>query len=173
MELLRETVRPEWIDYNGHLYDGYYAVVFARAVDAFLVLVGLDETTRRATRHTIYTMETHVRFLREVKLAAPLAVTAQVLEVDAKRARLFLTMHDLGRDRDGHAAAPGEAADPGRALIAATSEQLLMSIDQSGEAPHSAPWLAETAAILDRLAAGHAGLPVPEAAGRGIAIRRR
>ncbi|MDQ0472448.1 thioesterase family protein [Labrys wisconsinensis] len=155
MHLLRETVRPEWIDYNGHLYDGYYAVIFAKAVDEFLEHVGLDADTRASTRRTIYTLETHVRFLREVKLGAPLAVTAQLLEVDAKRARLFLEMHDTARD-----------------ILAATSEQLLMSIDQSGEQPRSAPWLETSAAILEDLARQHAGLPVPEAAGRGIAIRR-
>ena len=155
MILTEGAVRKEWIDYNGHLYDGYYAVIFAEAVDAFLDRIGLDHTGREATRHTIYTLETHVRFLREMKLGAPYRVSAQILDLDHKRARVFLTMHDPARD-----------------ILAATSEQLLMSIDQSGEEPRSAPWLPATAAILGDLARGDASLPVPEAAGKGIAIRR-
>ncbi|MDQ0392512.1 thioesterase family protein [Labrys monachus] len=155
MHLLDETVRPEWIDYNGHLYDGYYAVIFARAVDVFVERIGLTAEVRQATRHTVYTLETHVRFLREVKLGAPLAVACQVLEVDAKRVRVFLSMRDTSRD-----------------VLAATSEQLLMSIDQGGEAPKSAPWLAESGTILAALAREDAGLPLPEGAGRSIAIKR-
>ena len=31
---LRQRVRPEWIDYNGHLSEGYYVVVFGFATDA-------------------------------------------------------------------------------------------------------------------------------------------
>lgn len=155
MHLLRETARPEWIDYNGHLYDGYYAVIFAMAVDEFLVAVGLDAETRRETKRTIYTLETHVRFLRELKEGAPLQVSARLIEFDAKRARLFLTLTDTARD-----------------VVAATSEQLLMSIDQSGEAPRSAPWLAASLAVLEALRDQQAGEPVPEAAGQGIRLKR-
>lgn len=155
MVLTEGTIRPDWIDYNGHLYDGYYAVIFAQATDEFLVQAGLDEATRTLTRHTIYTLETHVRFLREMKLGAPYRIEGQVLDLDGKRVRLFLTMHD-----------------PDRGLVAATSEQLLMSIDQSGDAPRAAPWLEGSAARLKALADDHAGLPVPEGAGKGIAIRR-
>jgi acyl-CoA thioester hydrolase len=154
MHLLDETVRPEWIDYNGHLYDGYYAVIFAKAVDEFLPRVGLTPAVREATRHTIYTMETHVRFLWEVKLGTPVSVTAQLLDLDAKRVRLFLSMHDKVRN-----------------IVVATSEQLLMSIDQTDEA-HSAPWLPESQRILESLRAEHAALPVPRDAGRSIAIKK-
>jgi len=155
MHLLDETARPEWIDYNGHLYDGYYGVVFARAIDAFIERIGLTAAVREATRHTVYTLETHTRFLREVRLGAPLAVACQVLEADGKRVRVFLTMRDTGRD-----------------ILAATSEQLLMSIDQGGEMPKAAPWLPESGAVVAALAAKHAHLPAPEGAGRSIAIRR-
>ena len=154
MHLLDETARSEWIDYNGHLYDGYYAVIFARATDEFLLRIGLTPAVREATRHTIYTMETHVRFLWEVKLGTPLAVTCQLIELDAKRVRLFLSMRDKLRD-----------------IVVATSEQLLMSIDQTGEA-HSAPWLPESLRILEGLRAEHAALPMPKDAGRSIAIKR-
>ncbi|WP_448953990.1 thioesterase family protein [Labrys neptuniae] len=154
MHLIDETVRPEWIDYNGHLYDGYYAVIFAKAVDEFLMRVCLTPAVRETTRHTIYTMETHVRFLWEVKLGTPISVTCQVLELDAKRVRIFLSMHDKTRN-----------------LVVATSEQLLMSIDQT-EQPHAAPWLPQSAAILEGLLKEHAALPIPKDAGRSIGIKR-
>ncbi|MGJ4857440.1 thioesterase family protein [Labrys sp. KB_33_2] len=154
MHLLDETVRPEWIDYNGHLYDGYYAVIFAKAVDEFLGRVCLTAAVRETTRHTIYTMETHVRFLWEVKLGTPVSVTCQVLDLDTKRVRIFLSMYDKVRN-----------------LVVATSEQLLMSIDQT-EQPHAAPWLPQSAAVLEGLLKEHATLPMPKDAGRSIGIKR-
>jgi acyl-CoA thioester hydrolase len=151
---LHETaVIEEWIDYNGHLYDGYYAVLFAKAVDAFLDAVGLDAATRESMRRTIYTLETHVRFLAEVKLGDSVVISAQVLEADEKRARLFLEMRNRG-------------------VLAATSEQLLMSIDQSGDRPRSASWLDGTAAALAELRRSQGDLPVPAAAGQGIRLKR-
>ena len=155
MHLIDEAARPEWIDYNGHLYDGYHAVIFARATDEFLLRIGLTPEVRAQTRHTIYTLETHVRFLREVKQGAALKVDCQILELDRKRVRVFLTMQDVGRD-----------------ILAATSEQMLMSIDQSGPEPKSAPWLEESAKVLEALAKLDAQLPLPDGAGRSIAIKR-
>ena len=155
MHLIDETARPEWIDYNGHLYDGYYAVIFAQATDEFLLRIGLTPEVRAQTRHTIYTLETHVRFLREVKVGATLRISCQLLDSDAKRARLFLTMQDVARD-----------------ILAATSEQMLISIDQSGAEPKSAPWLPESAGAIQELSKLHAQLPLPDGAGRSIAIKR-
>lgn len=155
MRLFDGRVRSEWIDYNGHLYDGYYAVIFANATDEFLVRIGLDGPTREATRHTIYTLEMHVSFLKEMKLDAAFSIDGQILDHDHKRVRLFLTMHDVARD-----------------LVAATCELMLMSIDQSGEEPRSAPWLAATAGLVEGFAREDAGKPMPETAGRAIAIRR-
>jgi acyl-CoA thioester hydrolase len=155
MRLAEGTVRPEWIDYNGHLYDGYYAVIFAEAADAFLDAVGLDQAGRGATGRTIYTLETHVRFLAEMKQGAPYRVDGQILDHDHKRVVLFLTLVDTVRD-----------------IIAATSEEMLMSIDTAGDAPRSAPWLPAQAEAIGRLAEEHAGAPAPDGAGRGIGIRR-
>ena len=34
------VVPPEWIDYNGHLTEGYYGVAFGQASDEVLVNLG-------------------------------------------------------------------------------------------------------------------------------------
>jgi acyl-CoA thioester hydrolase len=154
MHLIDETVRPEWIDYNGHLYDGYYAVIFAKAVDELLMRIGLTAAIRETTRHTVYTMETHVRFLREVKLGTPVSIECQVLDLDTKRLRVFLSMYDNVRK-----------------IVVSTSEQLLMSIDQTDE-PHAAPWLPQSGKILEGLLRDHSASPMPNAAGRSIGIKR-
>src|SRR5256885_3234939 len=54
LDRYRDRVRPEWIDYNGHMNMGYYLVVFDFATDEFLDWVGLDEPHRRQHRVTTF-----------------------------------------------------------------------------------------------------------------------
>ena len=41
-------IEPQWIDYNGHLRDAYYTLVFSQAIDALMDEIGLDAATARA-----------------------------------------------------------------------------------------------------------------------------
>ena len=61
------TVKPEWIDYNGHMQDAFYGLVFSYAVDALQDDVGFDRKYREETGNTIYLVEEHKFFLNEVK----------------------------------------------------------------------------------------------------------
>ena len=42
-------VLPAWVDYNGHLNDAYYLVIFSFATDRFMDRIGLDAAGRAAT----------------------------------------------------------------------------------------------------------------------------
>jgi len=92
------TVKPEWIDYNGHMQDAYYGLVFSYAVDAFQDWVGFDAAYRTATDCTIYLVEEHKYFLREVKESDPLAVQIGVLGVSQKVFHLHCVMQSDGHD---------------------------------------------------------------------------
>lgn len=63
----RDTVRAEWVDYNGHLRDAFYLLIFSFATDALLDAIGLDDAARRARGRSVYTLEAHVNYLREIK----------------------------------------------------------------------------------------------------------
>jgi carnitine 3-dehydrogenase len=137
-------VRPEWIDYNGHMTDSRYLQVFGDATDALLRYAGVDEGYRKSGR-ALFTVETHVTHLSEAHALDALYVTSRVLEVDEKRVRLF---HSLYRRRD-------------EALVA-TAEQLYLHVSAGKAAPMDA-------AVRDTLAAVHASqarLPLPAQAGR-------
>ncbi len=86
------TVKPEWIDYNGHMRDSNYALVFSLAVDALQDEVGLDTTYRERTGCTIYVLEDHKFYLKEVKQGDQLRVLTHVLGVDDKRFHLYMIM---------------------------------------------------------------------------------
>ena len=69
-------VEPAWIDYNGHLNMAYYHVLFDRAVDEAYELLGIGLDYVKKRRHSLYTAEVHVRFLRELQAGDPVRVTS-------------------------------------------------------------------------------------------------
>ena len=95
IEEFRQHVRPEWIDYNGHLSEAYYVLVFGFATDAVMDRIGLDETYRRDTGCSLYTVEAHVRYLREVAPDSELVVTSRIVGTGAKKLRLC---HEMAVD---------------------------------------------------------------------------
>jgi carnitine 3-dehydrogenase len=96
LRLLETHVRPEWIDYNGHMTDSRYLQVFGDATDALFRYAGIDEAYRRSGR-ALYTAETHVVYKAEAHSQQPLYVLSRVLELDEKRVRV---LHSLHRTRD-------------------------------------------------------------------------
>lgn len=89
----RDSVHPEWIDYNGHLSEPYYVLVFGDATTNLMETIGLGERYRADTGSSLYTVEAHVRYLREVPLGADLLVTTSVVSVGAKKVRLCHGMY--------------------------------------------------------------------------------
>ena len=92
------TVKPEWIDYNGHMQDAFYGLVFSYAVDALQDDVGFDRKYREKTGHTIYLVEEHKFFLNEVKEGDDLDVSIHVIAAKSKLFHLYAIMHSQGRD---------------------------------------------------------------------------
>lgn len=150
--LLRAQTRPEWLDYNGHVRDAYYLLVFSHAVDALMERIGMDAAARERGGHTLYTAELHLRYLREIRQQAELRVEGRLLERDAKRLRLYLSLH---RDEEADAAAG--------------CELMLLNVDPG--LGRSAPYSAPVRHSLDALARRQAGLPWPEDCGRRIEMR--
>jgi acyl-CoA thioester hydrolase len=148
-------VDPAWVDYNGHLNDAYYMVIFSYATDGLMARAGLNAAGRTATGHTLYTLEVHLNYVQEVHEGVAVEVRTQILGVDAKRVQLFHTLH---RQDDG--------------ALLATNEQMLANIDVTNAAtgPKTAPFLPAVADFLLPLAQAHAGLPRPANAGRSIAL---
>lgn len=106
LEIHRGCVDASWIDYNGHMSEGYYAVAFGDATDAYLAHAGFSQRYRRDNAATFYTVETHIRYLRELKLGDPIVVRTTVLGVDARKVHLH---HSLVHAQAGFEAATQEA----------------------------------------------------------------
>jgi acyl-CoA thioester hydrolase len=85
-------VRAEWVDYNGHLRDAFYALIFSHAIDALMDHIGLDAAGRARHRSSLYTVETHIRYLHEVRGGARVRVATRIASHDAKRLRVEQSM---------------------------------------------------------------------------------
>jgi len=133
--LYRTPISREWIDYNGHLRDAYYSLIVSLASDALMDRVGMDEAYRLRTHCTLYTLEMHLHFLREVKQSDTVEVSVRILGVDRKRIHAAFDLRC------------GRFPDP-----VATAELMLLHVHQ-GEKPAAAPFPPEVAAALDSLAA--------------------
>ena len=95
----RAFVRPEWIDYNGHMNVGYFSVVFDVAADAFLEFLGFTQPFRKQNGSTTFALEQHLHFLREVNEGDALRFEARLLDFDAKRFHFYQEMFRVGDDR--------------------------------------------------------------------------
>ena len=137
-------VRPEWIDYNGHMTDSRYLQVFGDATDVILRGAGVDEGYRAGGR-ALFTAESHVKHHAEAYAQEALYVTSRVLAVDAKRVRFW---HELRRSADD-----GLVASAGQLYLhVQTSPVRVAAMDE--------PVLRQLSALQAR----QAHLPLPPAA---------
>ncbi len=146
-------IEKEWIDYNGHLNMAYYNVLLDRCSDEAFALMGMGPAYATERRLTSYTAEVHICYVRELHLGDRVTATVQILDHDEKRVRYFQELRHV----DG--------------WLAATSENLILHVDMDG--PKVTPFPSDVKAKIEAMAKAHAGLPVPERAGRSIAIRRK
>lgn len=152
LKLYKDVVRENWIDYNGHLNDGYYAVSFGIAVEDFLKHVDLHTNYLAETNCTIYTVEAHINYLRELKVGTAIAVSCQVLGFDAKRLHLYQEMYNAEEN-----------------YLAATYEGMFLHIDQNILKATAMP--EDRQATLASILTEHDKLGIPERAGRSIGLK--
>jgi carnitine 3-dehydrogenase len=145
-------VRPEWVDYNGHMTDFMYGHLFGEAMDALYRTVGIDDASRKGGR-MFYTAETHTKHFGEAKVGEPLYATTQVLAVDDKRLHVFIRLY---RRRDD-------------ALIA-TGEQMHLYVDTTQ--PKAVAMESALKGKLEGLRKAHAELPHPPEAGQPVGTRK-
>lgn len=151
---LETEVRAEWVDYNGHMNDSAYAIVFSRATDMLMDWLGIDAAFRAEYRHTLFTLETHIRYLRQAHEGERLAVDAVLLDHDGKRLHALFTMRQ---------------EDDGASL--ATCESMLMNMDQVTGRP--APFLDPVFERVDAMRTLHGCSVRAAGVGGSIGIPRR
>jgi len=147
----RTPVQEDWVDYNGHLRDAFYLLIFSYATDALMERIGLDEGSRGQSGNSLFTLEAHINYLHEVKLGTEVWVQTQIIGFDRKRLHVYHSLHRAGFDQ-----------------VLAASEQMLLHVDLAG--PKSAPFGERSVALLNELANSQHDLAQPQYIGNVIRL---
>ncbi|WP_095050252.1 MULTISPECIES: thioesterase family protein [unclassified Pseudomonas] len=145
------TIIPDWVDYNGHLRDAFYLLIFSYATDTLMDRLGMDSNNREASGNSLFTLELHLNYLHEVKLDTEVEVRTQIIAHDSKRLHLYHSLHKVGDEQE-----------------LAGNEQMLLHVDLAG--PRSATFSADTLSRLQSIVAEQKDLPAPAYIGRVIAL---
>ncbi|GAK10758.1 thioesterase family protein [Geomicrobium sp. JCM 19039] len=114
-------VQSDMVDYNGHMNDASYSLVFSESLDALMETTGLDASGRERHAYTIFTLEAHIRYLQEAHEQQALRTTVTILDQDAKRMHLWFEMENEDGD------------------TIATSEQMVMGMSTTTGRPGPFP----------------------------------
>ena len=109
------------------------------------------EAYTSATGNSLFVVETHTLYEREVSMGERVRVRGHLLGADAKRLHYALEMHKAGDER--------------RAAV-----QELMALHIGMSARRAAPFPPDRQARIGEIAAAHARLPRPPGLGRRIAL---
>ena len=153
IDLHREIVQNTWVDYNGHMNVAYYVLVFDHATDALLDFAGLNHTHREKTQNSVFVVESHLTYEKEVMEGDELRVTTQILDMDAKRLHIFHRMHLIDNND-----------------LVATNELMILSVNLTTR--KVSPFADKVAANLNRIMLSQKLIPSPLQAGQSIGIRK-
>jgi carnitine 3-dehydrogenase len=145
---IQGQVRPEWIDYNGHMTDSRYHQVFGDAMDALCRRVGIDEDYRKRVG-MYYTVETHTMHHSELKVGEPFLVKTRLVSLDGKRLRVFHSLHRTSNQE-----------------LIATGEQMHLHVGVTSGRTEAAPQ--HILDLLEGIRTAQAADPAPEQLGRSV-----
>ena len=147
----KTQVHADWVDYNGHMRDAFYLLIFSYATDALMDRIGLNSANREATGNSLFTVELHLNYLHEVKVDTYVEVQTQIIGYDNKRIHLYHSLNLICSEHE-----------------LAGSEQMLLHVNLEG--PQSTPFSEDTLNKLKILATNQSDLPKPKYVGRVIGM---
>lgn len=134
MLTLRRTCPGTWVDFNGHMRDAFYVLLISFANDQTMEELGMGPRYLSATGHTLYNLDTRIKYRKEAYAGDPLVVEMHLIASDAKRLHLHSTIrHETTGD------------------VLAVNESVLMHVNQTGGAdgqPAAAPFPPDIAELV-------------------------
>lgn len=155
LRMSRQTVLPEWIDYNGHMNVAYYVMALDHAFDELLEdWIGIGESFVARSRIGPMSLQAQTFYIAEMVEGEAFHVDIQLIDFDEKRFHFY-----------------GEMIAESDGRLAAAYEGLSMAVDLEARRPTPYPdWALER---FQAMTDAQAGLPVPERVGKPIKIRRK
>lgn len=147
------TVKPEWIDFNGHMNVAYYLLAFDLAIDSLWHAVGLTQEYIATARRSTFAVDTHLTYQQELKQGDVYRIVTTLLAVDDKRLHKFQYMYHA---EEGYVAATGE----------------WLSLHVNLETRRVCPWPNDILASFKRIAKAQSDVGIPVETGKTIRVRQ-
>lgn len=149
--VIRETVREEWLDHNGHMNVAAYLIAFDSAVRTLCIGLGIGPDQIPQSGKTIFVGQANIVYRHELVRGSRIRIAARILAVTEGRAHACLSMFDEDRD-----------------VLAAFNEQLFVCADMSTRRPSPFPPVPKERFRAVFEAQRH--FPVPKFVGRRITL---
>ncbi len=150
-QFYRTTIRPEWIDHNGHMNVAFFVLAFDEATDSIYEEWGLGLEYPDHSGCSVFTLGMNVDYLGELFEGDSIRIATTLVDHDSKRIHYY---HQMYRDDNGQ--------------LVATNECLCMNVNLTSR--KSQPFPDAVRSILE--ATARQG-DLPEGVGRTLKIRRR
>lgn len=108
---LETVVDQGWIDYNGHMTEWQYYKLLAESGENFLRAMGFSEEYR-LRGFSFFSVEGHLRNLKECRLGTPICIFTETIGVDDLRLHIYQYVIDVARD-----------------MVLATGEHMMIHVD--------------------------------------------
>ncbi len=152
--LVRNTVKPDWVDEYRHLNMAHYLTICDQANWAFWNWVNHPvQTIEARLGHEYAIVENHVTYSGELAEGAAFSIETRLLDLDTKRLVLFHRVMDADDN------------------LSATNEVKFLGFNL--ETRRAEGWQPTVADRLAQVLSAHAGLQRPVQAGQGIALAKR
>ena len=147
------TVQPEWIDVNDHMNVAWYLLAFDYGIDGLLHEFGITDQRRQAAGDSTFAVESHIRYLSELRLDEAFVVQSQEIAYDEKRIHQFQYLF---------------SKDSGK--LSATCEWLHLHVDLNTR--RVTPWPDDLIQNIANHPCSRSDLAAPEARGQVISIQQ-
>ena len=149
--LHKDVVKPEWIDEYDHMNLSFYVWVCDQATYEFWELANERTALENRDGAEYAVVESHVNYIREVRLNDPLTVTTQLISYDKKRFRIY---HELYQSDKGY--------------LSATNELIALGFNLNER--RTSEFRDPVQSMLDKIYRHHSLLDLPANAGRSISF---
>ncbi len=94
----RGLVKPEWLDYNGHMNLAYYVLAFDYATDEYYKKIGIAESYIKTDKCSMFTLEIDVTYQQELLLGEEFYIRTWLKEYNTKLVHYLHQMYHASND---------------------------------------------------------------------------